>query len=51
MKLIDAHIHLSDAEYAKHTDELVADAKTAGVVALVSNSMDLETSRRKPQTR
>jgi len=44
MKLVDAHIHLSDAEYAKVTDELVADAKNAGVAALVSNSMDFETS-------
>jgi TatD DNase family protein len=44
MKLIDAHIHLSDAEYAKHTDELVSDAQGANVVALVSNSMDFETS-------
>jgi len=44
MKLVDAHIHLSDAEYAKVTDELVADAKNADVVALVSNSMDFETS-------
>jgi TatD DNase family protein len=44
MKLIDAHIHLSDQEYAKRTDELVTEAKNAEVVALVSNSMDLETS-------
>ena len=44
MKLVDAHIHLSDAEYAKHTDVLMADAKNSGIVALVSNSMDLETS-------
>jgi TatD DNase family protein len=44
MKLIDAHIHFSDAEYAECTDELVAEAKNANVVALVSNSMDLETS-------
>ena len=44
MKLIDAHIHLSDAEYDKITDDLVAEAKSADVVALVSNSMDLETS-------
>jgi TatD DNase family protein len=44
MKLVDAHIHLSDAEYAKLTDELVADAKDSNVVALVSNSMDYETS-------
>jgi TatD DNase family protein len=44
MKLVDAHIHLSDAEYAKITDELVAEAKSANVVALVSNSMNFETS-------
>lgn len=44
MKLVDAHIHLSDAEYAKITDELVADAKSSNVVALVSNSMDFVTS-------
>jgi len=44
MKLIDAHIHLSDAEYVKYTDELVVDAKNSNVVALVSNSMDLKTS-------
>jgi len=43
MKLIDAHVHLSDAEYAGHIDELIADAKAAGVVALMTNSMDLET--------
>jgi len=44
MKLIDAHVHLSDSEYDKHTDELVTDANNSGVVALVSNSMDLHTS-------
>jgi TatD DNase family protein len=44
MKLIDAHIHLSDAEYAKCADELVEEAKSSNVAALVSNSMDLETS-------
>jgi TatD DNase family protein len=43
MKLIDAHVHLSDAEYAGHIDELIADAKNAGVVALVTNSTDLQT--------
>jgi TatD DNase family protein len=43
MKLIDAHIHLSDAEYTGHIDELIADAKNAGVTALVTNSMDLKT--------
>jgi len=44
MKLIDAHIHLSDAEYAGQADALVADAQGSNVVALVSNSMDFETS-------
>ena len=44
MKLVDAHIHLSDIKYAKCVDELVAEAKNSNVVALVSNSMDLETS-------
>jgi len=43
MKLIDAHVHLSDAGYAGHMDELIADAKAAGVVALVTNSTDLQT--------
>jgi len=43
MKLIDAHVHLSDAEYTGHIDELIADAKNAGVTALVTNSMDLKT--------
>ncbi len=43
MKLIDAHLHLSDVEYTGHIDELIADAKTAGVTALVTNSMDLKT--------
>jgi TatD DNase family protein len=43
MKLIDAHVHLSDAEYTNHIDELVTDAKNAGVTALVTNSMDLQT--------
>jgi TatD DNase family protein len=45
MKLIDAHIHLSDTEYKGHIEELIADAKKAGVVALVSNSMDLATCK------
>jgi TatD DNase family protein len=43
MRLIDAHIHLSDTEYVGHIDELIADARASGVIALVSNSMDLRT--------
>lgn len=44
MKLVDAHIHLSDAEYAQIIDELVLDAKNSNVIALISNSMDFDTS-------
>ena len=43
MKLVDAHIHLSDPEYAGYTDAILADAKTAGVAALVSNASDYKT--------
>src|SRR5208283_4511151 len=45
MKFIDAHVHLSDAEYTGHIDELIADAKAASVVSLVTNSMDLKTCK------
>ena len=45
MQFVDAHIHLSDSNYAEKVGEIVEDAKQLGVVALVSNSMDLETSR------
>jgi TatD DNase family protein len=44
MKLVDAHIHLSDKEYSGHIEDLVLDAKSGGVAALVSNAMDQETS-------
>jgi TatD DNase family protein len=44
MKLVDAHVHLSDLEYTNHVDELMVDAEKSEVVALVSNSMDLDTS-------
>jgi TatD DNase family protein len=43
MKFVDAHIHLSDEEYVGHVDEVLAEAENSGVVALVSNSMDLKT--------
>ena len=41
---VDAHVHLSDKEYAECIDEIIREARTANVVALVSNSVDLETS-------
>lgn len=43
-KYVDAHIHLIDPEYKGMTAKLIEDAKHANVVALVSNSMNLETS-------
>jgi TatD DNase family protein len=46
MKFVDAHIHLSDEEYSGCIEEIIAEAKDSNVVALVSNSMDLETSIR-----
>jgi TatD DNase family protein len=46
MKFVDAHIHLSDAEYSGCIEEIIAEAKNASVAALVSNSMDLATSKR-----
>jgi len=44
LKFADAHIHLSDEEYAGKIEEIVSDAKNSNVVALVSNSMNLKTS-------
>ncbi|NWG11794.1 TatD family hydrolase [Candidatus Bathyarchaeota archaeon] len=46
MKFVDAHIHLSDEGYSRCVNEVIAEAKRANVVALVSNSMDLKTSIR-----
>jgi TatD DNase family protein len=46
MKFVDAHIHLSDEEYSGCIEEIVVEAKNTNVVALVSNSMDLATSKR-----
>ena len=41
--MVDAHIHLSDDEYSGCIDEILGEARTSSVVALVSNSMDLKT--------
>ena len=49
MKFVDAHIHLSDPEYSSILDKVIEDAEKSNVVALVSNSMDLETSKRSLQ--
>jgi len=45
MKYVDAHIHLSDPTYKGNTENLIEDAKQSNIIALVSNSMNLETSR------
>ncbi|MGB9853439.1 MAG: TatD family hydrolase [Candidatus Bathyarchaeales archaeon] len=44
LRYVDAHIHLSDEEYAGKVDEIVSEARNSNVVALISNSMDLKTS-------
>jgi TatD DNase family protein len=44
MKFVDAHVHLSDAEYSDCINEVIVDARKSSVFALVSNSMDLKTS-------
>jgi len=45
MRYVDAHIHLSEPEYAGRMHDIVENAKKTGVVAIVTNSMDLETSK------
>lgn len=44
MKFVDAHIHLSDPEYEMLIDKIIEDAQKSNIVALVSNSMNLQTS-------
>jgi len=44
LRYVDAHVHLSDMEYNGKIDEIILEAKKYNVEALVSNSMDLETS-------
>ncbi|MEM2103136.1 MAG: TatD family hydrolase [Candidatus Bathyarchaeia archaeon] len=44
LKFVDAHIHLTDPEYAGIVDKLIEDAVQSNVVALISNSMNLGTS-------
>jgi len=46
MRFVDAHIHLSDEEYTNYVDEIIKEANNSNVVALVSISMDLQTSQR-----
>lgn len=44
MRFVDTHVHLSDPEYEAHIDKIIEDARKSNVVALVSNSMNLQTS-------
>lgn len=44
MRFIDTHIHLSDPEYEPHVGKVIEEAKKSSVDALVSNSMNLQTS-------
>jgi TatD DNase family protein len=44
LKFVDAHIHLSDPEYNGKVETILEKARKSNVVALVSNSMDYESS-------
>jgi TatD DNase family protein len=44
MRFVDAHIHLSDPEYNGKVEALIEDARKSSVIALVSNSMNYESS-------
>jgi TatD DNase family protein len=44
MKLVDAHVHLSDKGYEGAIGMVIEDAKAANAVALVTNAMDYESS-------
>jgi TatD DNase family protein len=46
MKYVDAHVHLSDPEFKATVDTVVDDARKAGIVAMVSSSVDVATSLR-----
>jgi len=45
MRFVDAHVHLSDEEYAGCVDEIISEGRKTNVVAIVSNSVDLKTCR------
>jgi len=46
LRFVDAHIHLADSNYAQNIGEIVQEAKQSNVLALVANSMDLQSSHR-----
>lgn len=41
---MDAHVHLSDPDFKAAVSNVIDEARNAGIVALVSNSVDLTTS-------
>jgi TatD DNase family protein len=46
LKFVDAHIHLADERYSQSVREIVEEAKQLGVLGLVANATDLETSHK-----
>ena len=44
MKYVDAHVHLSDPDFKATVGNVIDEARNTGIVALVSNSVDLTTS-------
>ncbi|MCW4014887.1 MAG: TatD family hydrolase [Candidatus Bathyarchaeota archaeon] len=46
MKFVDAHIHLADDRYSQNVKEIVKEAKQLGVLGLVANAMDIQTSHK-----
>ena len=44
LRFVDAHVHLSDDEFARCVEEILEEARMANVAALVSNSVDFATS-------
>jgi len=44
MRFVDAHIHLSDQEYNGKVETIIEEAQKSNVIALVSNSVNYESS-------
>ncbi|MBT8171439.1 TatD family hydrolase [Candidatus Bathyarchaeota archaeon] len=44
MKFVDVHIHLTNSLYSQKVKKILLDARKLGVLGVVSNSVDLETS-------
>ena len=46
MRLVDAHCHLEDEAFDADRDDVIRRAREAGVVAMVTSSLDLEDARK-----